>query len=188
MTGLELVNRSATVADVRHPERLIDVCAVPYGEAADVDYHGRMIRETVDRGAFAAEAQTARKRLVNRDHDPARTVGIVRQLDDRADGLYATLRIGAGPLGDETLDWAAEGILDASVCFGAEPDGIVWALDRRSRRVRRADVLAHVALVPDPAYRGATVVAVRNAPDPPAAYLTPNLDRLTLAELAGRYR
>jgi phage head maturation protease len=76
------------------------------------------------------------------------------------------------------------------VCFGAEPDGIAWAPDRRSRRVRRADVLAHVALVPEPAYQGATVVAVRHAAAGPASLSTstPNLDRLTLAVLAGRYR
>jgi phage head maturation protease len=186
---VELFYRSAAVASVRHPDRIIEVCAVPYEQDAVVDYHGRRVVETIARHAFAAEAAVDRKRLVNRDHDPARTVGVVRRLDDRDDGLYAALRIGVGQLGDETLDWAADGILDASVAFGAEGDGIRWAPDRRSRRVTRADVLAHVALVPDPAYRGATVVAVRHAA-PVAAdpYLTPNLDRITLADLAGRYR
>jgi phage head maturation protease len=189
VSGLELFNRAATVSTVRHPERIIEVCAVPYEQDAVVDYHGRPVVETIARHAFGAVATVARKRLVNRDHDPSRTVGVVRQLEDRADGLYAALRIGVGALGDETLDWAADGILDASVCFGAEPDGIAWSPDRRSRRVRRADVLAHVALVPEPAYQGATVVAVRHAAAAASPLTsTPNLDRLTLADLAGRYR
>lgn len=187
MTGLELFTRAATVAHVRHPERVIDVCAAPYEQQAVVDYHGGPISEVIGRHAFAAVAATEQKRLVNRDHDPARTVGIVRRLDDRDDGLYATLRIATGTLGDETLDWAADGILDASIGFGAEADGIDWAPDRRSRRIRRADLLHHIALVPDPAYRAANVVAVRHAANP-SAPSTPNLDRLTLAALTGRYR
>lgn len=172
---------------VRHPERVVELRAAPYECEAVVEHHGRLIMETLARHAFAGAVSRPRKRLVNRDHDADRTVGVVRRLDDRADGLYAELKIGTGPVGDETLDWCDDGILDASIGFAPLPGGEHWSPDRRSRRVTNG-YLDHVALVPMPAYATANVLAVRAAADGTGERTpTPNLDRIRLAELAARY-
>lgn len=180
---------------VRHPERIIEVRAVPYEVEALVEHRGRVVRETIARHAFAGAVTSNRKRLVHRDHDSSGVdhgpvVGIVRRLHDRADGLHAELKIGTGPLGDETLDWAEDGILDASIGFAPVAGHEQWSSDRKSRRIT-SGYLDHIAMVPDPAYTDAKVLAVRAAG--PArdggrlAVATPNLDRVRLARLAARY-
>ena len=52
-------------------------------------------------------------------------------------------------------------MLDASVGFRVKPGGETWDAARTRRQVTRGE-LDHVALVPDPAYTGANVLAVRS--------------------------
>jgi phage head maturation protease len=76
------------------------------------------------------------------------------------------------------------------------PDGLRWQ-QSTAYRITKA-WLRHIALVPDPAYEDAQVLAVRAATPPPAAVTstpTPNLDRLELsraleleAAIDARYR
>jgi phage head maturation protease len=120
---------------------------------------------------------------VNRDHKRDRTIGKAVALHpSRQEGLIAEVKISPVPLGDETLVLAEDGILDASAGFGImdEPGAEVW--ETRSRHRLNKLWLDHIALVPDPAYETANVLAVREAPEPVVASATPNLDRVRLEQ------
>lgn len=165
--------RSATTTRVGG--RSIDLVVMPYEPAeAIVRHEGRMIRETVARGAFDGIEQRAGTVRVNRDHQRERTVGRVTRLDPRRpEGLVAELHIARTPLGEETLTLAREGCLDASAGFRVLPGGEQW-IDRSHRRLT-AVWLEHVALTPEPAYLEANVLAVRTGSR------RPNLERVLAA-------
>ena len=151
------------IRDSHYAERRIEVRAAPYGQVTDmVEHQGRAITEEISNTAFVREAVRPQRVVVNRDHDHKRLVGKVTRLDAlRDDGLHATLGISRTPLGDETLALAADGVLAASVGMRVPPDGQHWDSSRRHRRITSA-VLDHISLVPDPAYPGASVIAVRH--------------------------
>jgi hypothetical protein len=65
------------------------------------------------------------------------------------------------------------------------PGGEHWETRNRVR-IRKA-WLGHIALVPEPAYEGARVLAVRGKGERAAPTATPNLDSLRLAELERLY-
>lgn len=178
---------AAVVENVRFAERIIDVVAIPYDTPTMVEHRGRWIEESIEPHAFAAEAASPRKRPVYREHDYSRQVGIVHGLDDRDDGLRAALRIGSGTFGDETLAWADEGLLDASIGFGAMPADQRWSRDRKARRIMRG-VIEHIALVAMAAYPGTNVLAVRHRPTAPGLRpATPNIDAIRAERLAATY-
>jgi HK97 family phage prohead protease len=180
--------RRAGTLEVRHPERTIELVAVPYDEETLVPWRGRMIRETVAPGAFAGVERRANRVKVNRAHEVEEVLGRALALHpERPEGLVAELRISRGPKGDEVLELASDGALDASVGFAPMPGGEQWAPDRSGRRITRA-YLGHIALTADPAYDGARVLAVRSsglAVPAPSPVATPNLDRI-LAERRAR--
>lgn len=181
--------RRAGTLEVRHPERVIELVAVPYDEETLVPHRGRMVRETVAPGAFAGVERRANRVKVNRAHDVEDVLGRALALHpERPEGLVAELRISRGPRGDDVLELAADGALDASVGFAPMPGGEQWTSDRSARRITRA-YLGHIALTADPAYDGARVLAVRSSsasgPAAPVRVPTPNLDRI-LAERAAR--
>ena len=175
--------RSSNVAGVNFAERIIEVVAVPYDEDAPVEYRGEMWIERFLRGAFEGIETRSTPVRANRDHDHRRVVGKVTQFHpSRTEGLVAAARIAKTPLGDETLALADDDCLGASVGFAVR--GSDQELNRRdrTRTIKRAFV-DHLAFVPDPAYVGAGVLAVRSATDPPLAadlpkLVTPNLDEL----------
>jgi HK97 family phage prohead protease len=190
----EIETRSAPVVDVRFPDRIIELVAVPYNEWAPVEYKGRMIEESFNPGAFGQVQNRARRFLVNLEHDPNRVTGRVNALHpDRAEGLVAELRIRRGPEGDQVLDDADDGMIGASVGFGALPEHQHW--ETRSRRKIMRAFLDHIGLTFTPAYTGAGVLAVRSdSPPTPIVQLgrlqhglTPNLDRIMLDRLVERY-
>ena len=185
--------RSASVVDVRFPERIIEVVAVPWNEVAVVPYKGRAIEEVFNPGAFGRDIQKRANRfIVNLEHDMKHVVGRVQALHpSRDEGLIAELRMRRGAEGDQLLDDADDGMIGASVGFGALPEHQRWET-RNRRRIMKA-FLDHIALTFEPAYVGAMPLAVRSgtpsvAPAlPPAASLTPNLDAIHLAQLAAMY-
>lgn len=150
--------RSAALGAVDTGRREIELIVVPYGEPATVFDNGQVIREIVEPGAFTGSEDHV---TVNRDHDYTRTIGLVVAQDPRdRRGLIARIRVSATPLGDESLALAGDGALKASV-------GMRFARDDQIhvgglRRIVRA-TLDHIALVPNPAYAGARVLAVRAA-------------------------
>jgi HK97 family phage prohead protease len=153
--------RHATLADVSFPDRTIEVVAVPYGQEALVEYRGETWHEHFVRGAFDGVEKQPDRVKANRDHDKTRLVGkAVGFWPDREEGLVGAFRIAKTPLGDETLALASENMLGASVGFGARGSDQVFDRSTRRRSIKRA-FLDHLAFVPDSAYEGAQVVAVR---------------------------
>ncbi len=174
--------RTAETLEVRHPDRLITVLAMPYERPTHrVVHNGRQITEVVSKGAFAG-IEHRRGVKVLRDHDPHRPTGRVKTLfPDRSDGLVAELYISRTLLGDETLELAADGVVGASVGFAPMAKGTRWSENRQERRLDKC-FLDHIALVTDPAYDDAEVLDVRSAAeaevDAEVVSTTPNLDRM----------
>jgi HK97 family phage prohead protease len=174
--------RSAAITGVNFEERIIQVIAVPYDEEAVVPYHGEMVVETVAPGAFEGIETREEHVTANRDHSYERTFGkVLSYRSDDPVGLVTHIHVSNTSLGDETLQLAHDGVLKASVgMLVRRSDQIV---KKGSRRIKRA-FLDHVSLVPNPAYRGAGVLAVRQEQgprvedegSPPAP--TPNLDKV----------
>jgi HK97 family phage prohead protease len=173
--------RSATLTNVDFEERVIEILAVPYNEEAAVPYAGQMLLETVAPGAFDGIETRAEHVSANRDHNYERTFGkVVSYATDDPAGLRATIYVSDTPLGSETLRLAADGVLKPSVgMLFRRSDQI---LRKGTRRIKRA-FLDHVSLVPNPAYRGAGVLAVRQeqgleVEEQPPPAPTPNLDEV----------
>lgn len=178
--------------DVRFKDRVIELIVMPYDTDAAVELpNGRFVIESIAPGSFDGIERRANRIKVNRDHEVARTVGRVIALHPtRAEGLVGELKIGRSPLGDETLEYAADGILDASAGFAPFPGGETYSQDRTRRRITKA-YLGHVALVPEAAYDSANVLSVRHAataaPAPAERVPTPNLDLVRHWELEARF-
>ena len=169
--------RSAQLVDVSFAERTIELIVIPYDTPTLVGYQGRMVHETINRGAFDGIERRANRVRVNREHERMQTIGrAVKFHPSRQEGLVSEVKIAKTPLGDETLELAADGCLDASAGFAPMPGGIQWQ-ERSAYRISKA-WLGHIALTSEPAYEGARVLAVRSAPvETPAPLVTPNLDQ-----------
>jgi len=202
----ELEFRSSQLVDVNFPKRTIELIVMPYESEGTASYRGRMITEICSRGAYAGVEQRTRQIKVNRGHLTDMAVGRTIALHpSRQEGLVAELRISRTELGEETLILADDGVLDASASFGllrdkqtgrVVPNAEVW--ETRDRRRLNHLFLDHIAMVPDPAYPDARVLAVRSSQPPPqpepAVVARPYLDRLQyeqamakLAEIDARY-
>lgn len=187
----ELEFRSAEPIGVNFPKRLIELVVMPYETEAIVEYHGRLVTEVVSRGAYdGVEKRTSRVK-VNLDHDARQAVGRTIALHpSREEGLVAEIRITRAPEGEPILIKADEGLLDASAGFRLmledgkiKPGAEVW--ESRERRRLNHLYLDHIALVPDPAYTDARVLAVRHAraESHEESLPRPNLDRLEVEAL-----
>lgn len=178
--------RTAAVANIDAEERIVTMIAIPYEQETSVPFRGETWNEVVQRGAFAGIENSTHTYRVNRDHDKRRLVGkIVRYYPEREEGLVVDAYISKTELGDETLQLAKDGILGASVGMAIRSTDQV--LDRsagtRTRRIKRA-FLDHLALVPDPAYQGAEVLAVRHEDTlvdegEPSGILTPRMNEFS---------
>jgi HK97 family phage prohead protease len=172
--------RAAQLTNVDFDERIIEVLAIPYDQEAAVPYGGQMVIETVAPGAFDGIETREEHVSANRDHDYARTFGkVVSYRTDDPTGLIANVYVSDTGLGNETLRLAADGILKPSVGMLIRRSDQI--LRKGTRRVKRA-FLDHIALVPNPAYKGAGVLAVRQEQGLPteqeAVQPTPNLDKI----------
>lgn len=201
----ELEIRAAQVVDVSYPKREIDLIVMPYETETLVPHPRdprRLVTEIVSRGAFDGIEERGGAVRVNRDHQAERTIGrAVRFQPSRQEGLVAELYIARTNLGDETLEMANEGLLDASAGFAllrdkqtkqVKDDAEVW--ETRNRRRLNHLWLGHIAMVSDPAYETANVLAVRHTEPVAVAVATPNLDSLEIerlrqqrAEILARY-
>jgi HK97 family phage prohead protease len=186
MTRLELEYRSATPVGVSYPKRQIELIVMPYETEAQVMHKGRRIREIVSRGAFEGLDARHRRVTVNRGHNIDSVVGkAVAFHPSREEGLVAELQIARTAAGDETLALADDGLLDASAGFGVPDGGEQWP-EKGLRRLVRV-WLDHIAMTPNPAYKTANVLAVRNQDEPAERIPTPNLDVVHGWLLADRY-
>jgi HK97 family phage prohead protease len=181
--------RRVSDVDVSFPERTIELVVMPYEEETIVEHPQRPgvpVVEICSRGAYdGVERRTARVKL-NRDHDDRRIIGrAVSLYPSRTEGLVAKLRVANTDLGNETLELAADGCLDASAGFRPiGSDGIRWETRSRCRLLRC--FLGHVAMVGEGAYEGAKVLAVRHAEQVKRGP-TPNLDVVRGWRLADEY-
>lgn len=133
---------------------------VPYGEVTvHQDETGPMYRERFVHGALAGMANYLHRVKLGMEHESGyvSNVGRAVELDERADGAWVAFRLYRqdAEKARDHLETTHRGL---SLEFYAGPpfraaDGV---LERRSVRVHR------VAAVPDPAYRGARVLAIRS--------------------------
>jgi HK97 family phage prohead protease len=175
--------RSGSQLGVNFPERLVEVVVAPYEEPALVEVRGRMVSETIARGAYNGIQRRAGSNRVraNRDHDITRPVGNVVRFDPGSqEGLVAEIKVSKTELGDETLELCEDGVLGVSAGYrpkNPERENEKW--DGRNRvRILKA-YLGHVAFTAAPAFEGAKVLSVRAADEPVAEgerIATPNLD------------
>jgi phage head maturation protease len=137
--------RSAVVADVSFPKRTIELVVMPYEEETTVEHQGRMVREVISRGAFDGIEGRPNRVKVNLDHDITRSLGkVLRFHPSRQVGLVADCYISPTAAGNDALQYAADGIYDASAGFA--PIEQRWEQGGGLRRVNKA-WLAHIALV-----------------------------------------
>jgi HK97 family phage prohead protease len=161
--------RSAQQVDVSAPQRTLDVIVMPWETPTVVHHKGRRVHEICSHGAFDTIDRDGGRVKVNRDHDFTKPLGRAIAFDPQhPEGLWARLRIAKTRDGDEALELAREQVLDVSAGFGVYENGETWP-SARVRRLRKC-WLDHVAMVSNPAYAGARVLAVRRG--------TPNLDRV----------
>jgi phage head maturation protease len=151
--------RESEIAEVSYGKREITVIAVPYGQETLVDDGDGQLREKFLAGSFAGIESRAGKVTANRDHRRDRVFGLVKQFDSKAEnGLISVVKASDTDLGNETLQLARDGVLWASVGFGAlrQHAPVVNGL----RSIYKA-FLQHLAFTPEPAYIGAEVIDVR---------------------------
>lgn len=140
-------------------ERLVDVRVVPW------DTVGRTAEgpERFRRGAFKGTKPSDVTLEAIGPHGAeagVRLAGVAVELEDRADGQYATFRVSRTRAGDELLALAVDRVYRAAsavfspVSSRMAPDGTI---ERHTARLRR------VGIVENGAYPGAEVIAVRSA-------------------------
>ena len=186
MTNEILCRDDASLKDVDVKQRLITVLAVPWEQEAEIIWRGEPWKEVFTRGAFNGLEDHAGRVRVNRQHTRGMTVGKAVQFDTQdPQGLVARIRIAKTDLGDETLALAEEDMIGPSVGFVVKNHADV-VLRRQSmlRRVNRA-FLDHISLVESPAYEGAKVLSVREAPNGLTVVETPLPETPNLDEFLG---
>lgn len=169
--------------------RTVEGRIVPYNEVVKVvDFHpltGDLFefREQFLRGSCKAMEQACKERGnaswigLNLDHDErnlSSKIGCARTIADGSDGAYATFRLYEGQDLDKVRSMLRESHTGLSVKFADTRqakliDGIV------SRVQVHID---HVAATPDPNYRSARVLAMRDDQTAPVEYGTPKLDAI----------
>lgn len=166
MSNEILCRNDATVQDVNNKQRIITVLAVPWEQEGDIIWRGEAWREVFTRGAFNGLENSAGRIRVNREHTKGDTVGrVVRADPSDPKGLVMDIRVVRTPRGDETLALAEEEMVSASVgYFVKQPSDVVLSKNKMLRRVNRA-FLDHLSFVESPAYEGARVLSVREAPN-----------------------
>jgi len=149
--------RSSSVAEVKFPQRIITVLAVPYEQPTDkVVYMGRQVTETFARGSFAGIESRNGKVMANREHVKGATVGkVVTFYPDASEGLLEDIKIAETPRGDEVLALANDGMIFPSVGFAVRKQSDQDFDRTNSTRYIRKAFIDHMAFVEDPAYAGA---------------------------------
>lgn len=191
----EIEYRSSEVVEVSYPKRTVTVIVAPYETPTTIHTHSSSFTEIITRGAYDGVKRRAGSIRANRNHNWDQLAGTITALyPERDEGLVADVKLFKTPVGQETLELCADDGLSASAGFGLMREGgavgpikanaEVW---ERSRTVRRLNALHldHVAFVPDPAYKTATVLDVRDAELAvlEAVAATPNRDRIQVEML-----
>lgn len=167
MTEFETFRREVSVTLDEGDGRTLVARLVPYNEVATVSDGMGPYKERFIPGAFNAQlrAPSRIKAFLNFRHRQgiADQIGHATEIDDQPDGLHGKLRVLNTPGGDTALElYRAGELTKLSIEFE----------NRKSRKVggvieRVSARLLGVALVPEGAYAGAEVIAVREQPEVP---------------------
>jgi HK97 family phage prohead protease len=159
-------HRSAAAVDVHPAKRELDLLIAPAERPTTIYDRGRSYTEVFSHGAFAGAEQSPERVKVNRDHIRERIVGRAIRLDPWAEaGLEGTVKLAKVHEADEAFALIADDLLSVSAGFVIPRGGDEWH-GRDHKRVNRA-ALDHVALVVEPAYQAAQVMAVRGGSSAP---------------------
>jgi len=149
--------------------RTVDLRIVPYGERIRVNDglggvpRGVEYEEEFVPGVFDGQINAANRVYLDHEHEPGLrgVVGHGVELASRSDGFYGSFRLLDGADGDKALALIREGVLGgASVqCHFKRSIRTMGGVIQRVRAH-----LDRVALCRTPAYPGAVVLGVRNAP------------------------
>ena len=185
-----IIRGSGALTDVNSRQRIIDLIAVPWNQEAMVFWRGEMWKEVFRPQAFDDSIRNQSGKIrVNREHIKGRTIGKIIEFDpNHQDGLFARVKIVKGLEGDQVLDLAEEDMISASVGYTTQAPGDVILNKEavpKTRTVVRA-FLDHLAMVEDPAFDKAAVLAVREGSparvtDAPLLK-TPNLDTVMFSD------
>jgi Escherichia/Staphylococcus phage prohead protease len=152
---------------------------VPYGSTAEVADETpagvRVYREQFELGAFSRAGKAPNRVAFTHEHGETLPdqLGHATELLERADGLYGTFRVTAGPLGDHALQLVRDGdlrglsVLARTLGESKRRGGVV---------IRTACHLIAVGLTRKPSYTGAEVLAVRSREVLEREYLRPNAE------------
>lgn len=169
--------RAANVDAVDVGQRIITVLAVPYEQAAQIEYptgSGRVWNEVFTRGAFdgLSTAVTSDPRRIpvtavlqpkSGSHEGGLLIGkVISATPEHDDGLLLDLKIADTDNGHDTLKLAADDMLSPSIGFAVMAGGERLEPRGKIRRITRAH-LDHLSLVAQPAYSGARVLSMRAA-------------------------
>lgn len=188
-------------ADITPGEgRTVDVRVVPYGDRITHNDGlgglpvGMPYTEEWARGVFSHQVKAAHRVLANVEHEQGigGIVGHGVALIDNHDGMYGSFKFHETPDGDKALMLVREGILEG-VSVEAIPQKSVRTKDGVIQRVKAH--LRAVAFAREPAFKGAVVLAVREAANIPEELQPQDMDpeliercRQLGVELPERYR
>lgn len=138
--------------------RTIDARLVPYNTPTVI--HARLTEEFLP-GAFRSQMKNPSAIRLFNGHGPhgGKLIGRMTELREMPDGLYGSARISAIRDGDEALELLRDGVLD-SVSIGFREGRNVM---RNGVTQRQSATLTEVAIVLEPAYQQAKVLAMRDA-------------------------
>ncbi len=142
-----------------------------YASQRNRDLHGDIVCE----GAFTKTISERKNRiLVLRDHDPSRIVGKPEHASEDSSGLYTKSLIAKTPLGDETLELAAAGMLTGmSIGYDPIPGKYDYqVIDGKSTRMLREVKLYEYSFVAFPANEEARITGVKGLYDLGCALLS----------------
>lgn len=146
---------------VKGDEGVVEGIAVPWDRPTRID---SILTEEFARGAFDAQLRRPSSVFLARGHMPFGGSPIGRLVEMRNDsaGLWVSAKVSRTAVGEETLVLLRDGVLDSfSVGFVEGQNAVRQdaALGRVTRRQTAG--LREVAIVPNPAYQGAKVLALR---------------------------
>lgn len=162
MTGMRRRSADLTTATPTETDDgagwTITARAVPYGQATEIIPGWT---EEIAPGALRASSQGP---LLFRDHE--KPIGRITEMRDGDDGLEIDAVISNTPLGDETRQLIADGVLSRmSIGFRPDPDGfdVKRRADGTQHTVIRSATLYEVSVVAFPAYDDTPITDQRTA-------------------------
>lgn len=146
---------------VKGDEGVVEGIAVPWDQPTRVD---SMLTEEFARGAFDAQLRRPSSVFLARGHMPfgGSPIGRLTEMRNDQAGLWVSAKVSRTAVGEETLILLRDGVLDRFSIGFAEGKNTFRSDAKLGQITRRQTAgLREVAIVPNPAYPDARVLAVR---------------------------